>query len=144
MKKYPTLLFISLYILVSGCKNNRHLTYNKSLKHAYVYDFKITYFKQLLLEGFNKSEAIKEVLNNDASKGLSDSQLSLQDIEIINHYAKMGNIEMEKASIKNPGMAEGSEGKYVFSFALERFNSQWLDSLSNARYNIFQNNNLSY
>ena len=132
------IFLVALFSMPYSCKNNRRHTNNNNLQDAYVYDFKIRYFKQLLLEGFNQSQAIKEVLNEDASKGLSDSQLSLQDIEIINRYAQIGNTEMVKNSMYDSTMAEGSQGKYVFSFALEKFNSKWLDSLSKARYNIFK------
>lgn len=141
MTKKSFTFFIVLLVSLCGCKFTHKLSFDKNLKDAYLYDFKIRYFKQLLLEGFNKSDAIKEILNEDASKGLSDSQLSLQDIELINRYAQIGNNEMMKDSGNNGTMAEGSQGKYVFSFALGKFNSKWLDSLSKARYSIFKKNN---
>jgi hypothetical protein len=136
-----TVIVFAFIILITSaffnCKPNKLLQYKMNYKKAYVYDFKIKYLKKLLSEGFNNSGEIKAILLYDHSKGLSDPALSMDDFKLIDSFAKIGNLEMVRDSLTKVGRAEGAGGKYVFSFALEKFNSKWLDSLANSRYKMY-------
>lgn len=136
--RYIQLALLTICLLqLANCKTSKQSTYENEIKAAYVYGFKMAYFKRLLLEGFNHSAEIKTVLQKDASKGLADMPLTLDDWHIIDSLAKAGNAQMRKDSIRNINRAEGAQGKYIFSFALDQFNSKQLDSLAKARQKIF-------
>ena len=145
MLKLPTTLpFAFLLLLFANCRTTKNVKYEERLKKAEVYNYKLTYFRKLLLEGFNHSDAVKNILNNDASKGIADPGLSTYDNEFLDSCVKADNLQIIKDSVrrdllfKQGKIAEGNQGKYVFSYALERFNSKWLDSLAIARYRIYK------
>ncbi len=88
-----------------------------------------------MLVAFNESNAIKEILLTDASKGMADLPLGTPDLNLIDSFVKVDNMEMVRDSIKR---AEGAQGKYIFSYALKKFSSKWLDSLAKARYAVYK------
>ena len=145
MSKLTTILPFAFFLLIgANCKITKNVNYEERLKEAEVYDYKLTYFRKLLLEGFNHSDAVKNLLSNDASKGIADPALSTYDNEFLDSCVKVDNLVIIKDSVRRDSLfkqgkiAEGNQGKYVFSYALERFNSKWLDSLAKARYSVYK------
>ena len=52
-------------LLVTACKAPRANKMDQNpIEESYVYDFKINYFRKLLTEGFNNSEAIRNALTS--------------------------------------------------------------------------------
>lgn len=134
MKSKISILFC---IVLIGCSHSKEMTYNKHMKESFLEEFKVTYFKKLMSEAFNKSPEIKTVLFYDKS-GYSEPILSLQDMNLIDSLVKMDNQTLVKDSINRIGhTAEGSQGKHIFSYALYKIESKWMDSLAKARAKIF-------
>ena len=106
------------------------------MKESFIYDFKITYFKKLLLVGYNKTDAIKSVVSEDQS-GFSENILSMDDYNLLDSIVKVDNDVMLKDSIVGNRRAEGTQGKRVLGYALNKYESKWLDSLANVRSRIF-------
>jgi hypothetical protein len=130
-------ILILFYILLIGCKTQYQVSYKKQMKESYLYEFKMGYFKSLLLEAFNRSDEIKNILLHDRS-GYGEPILSLQDIKLTDSLIKIDNQILIQDSINKIGsVGEGAQGKHVFTYALYKFQSKWLDSLAKERYKIF-------
>ena len=129
-------------IVIFSCKKIAITnSYNKHIKESYIYDFKIKYFKKLLVAGFNNSESIKKIVDEDRS-GYGESILSIEDYKIIDSVIKNDTKIIIQDSINKVGaVSEGAQGKHIFTYALNKFDSKWLDSLSKARYFFFKKNN---
>ena len=106
------------------------------MKEIYIPNFKLTYFKKLLIAGHNNTNEIKSIVFADQS-GYSESILSSEDYDLIDSLVKIDNQTMITDSINRIGVAEGAEGKHVFGYALNKYQSNWLDKLSKERFNIF-------
>jgi hypothetical protein len=130
---------IILCLLLTACNAQKVTkTEGQQLKESYLYAFKMGYFKSLLLEGFNRSDEIKNVLLFDRS-GYGDQILSTHDIELIDSLVKMDNKVMVQDSLNSIGqVGEGAEGKHVFDYALGKYQSNWLDSIAKARLKIYK------
>lgn len=126
-------------LLIIACKSQQETRlYNVQIKDSYLYTFKITYFKQLLIKGFNNNDAIRSIVNSDRS-GFGEPILTLRDVVLIDSLTKIDSAVMVSDSIKTIGrVAEGAQGKHVFSFALYKFQSRWLDSLAKSQYKLYR------
>lgn len=108
------------------------------MKITYLRVFKMSYFRSVLREGFNNSEAFKSIFENQFS-GYGEPLLYLEDLKLIRNLAIEANIKLTKDSIERIGrVGEGAEGRHVIAYALEAYNSKWLDSLAKARYKFFK------
>lgn len=135
MKK---ILFITLSVYYLACAPAQHTsTYRKQMKESYIYSFKMTYFKKILLAGFNNSDAIKEVMEVDHS-GYGELILSMQDLVFIDSMVHVDNIKMVSDSTASIGrVAEGAQGKRIFDYALLRYESKSLDSIAKIKSKPF-------
>lgn len=133
--------YLLICVFIFSCKNtNVTKSYTRQIKESYIYDFKIKYFKKLLVVCFNNSESIKNIVHEDRS-GYGEPILSIEDYNLIDSFTKIDNKLIIVDSIKKVGkVSEGAQGKHVFSYALFKFESKWLDSLAKVRYEIFQKN----
>ncbi|MFN9999295.1 MAG: hypothetical protein ACK52X_06715 [bacterium] len=133
MKKSLKCLLMCLVLI--GCKPyEQSVKYKKQMEEAYVFTFKITYFRQLLTEAFGNSDAIREALATDHS-GFGEPILSIQDLALIDSFSKVDNQVIVLDSVDRVGrVGEGAQGKQILSFALFRYQSKWLDSLAKVRY----------
>jgi hypothetical protein len=135
MKKY---FFCSMLCsLLLFCKTPHRIIEKKQMEEAFIYDFKITYFKKLLLIGYNHSDDIKSVLKKDQS-GYGEIILSLDDYHLLDSIVKLDNVVMMKDSLNGNRRAEGTQGKRILGYALKKYESEWLDSLAKARYYIYK------
>jgi hypothetical protein len=136
-KKIIIILLLSFLFACKALKQSRN---NKQIKDAYSYSFKITYFKKILLECFNKSNAILSVISIDQS-GYGENILSLDGNNFIDSLAKLDNKIIIQDSINKIGrVAEGAQGKHIFDYAILKYESKWLDSLTKKRYKLFKKN----
>jgi hypothetical protein len=109
----------------------------KEMKEIYLHDFKMTYFKKLLIAGYNNTNEIKNVVRGDHS-GFTEPILTDDDHDLIDSLVKAGNNTMTQDSINRIGrVAEGAEGKHVFDFALSKYQSKGLDKLAKERFKIY-------
>jgi hypothetical protein len=140
MKK--SLGYLLLLLALAGCKRfPQASSYKKQIKEAYVFTFKVTYFKRLLTKAYNDSEAMKQAIAIDKS-GYGEPLLSIEDLSLIDSFSKIDNQSIIMDSLNRVDkVGEGAQGKQIFSFALFKYQSKWLDSLANQRYKIFWKNN---
>lgn len=127
------LLLLSCFLLqCQTAKQTR--TERKQFKEVYINQFKLTYFRKLLLAGFNHSEAVKTLLRFDKS-GFTEPVLSTEDLTLLDSLVYRQNRVMATDSANSLGrVTEGAEGKHVLGYVLHKMESKWLDSLANSRY----------
>src|SRR5690606_21538429 len=128
--------FILLFVLLLGlnCKSSYSSKSDRAMyKSIYVDQFRLTYFRQMLIKGFNNSNAIQEIMKNDNS-GFTESVLTIDDYKLIDSLTTVDNSRMKIDSTEGNNRAEGAQGKRPLRFILGKIRSKWLDSLANERY----------
>ena len=137
LKLILSIVCLVLIISVSSCKSTQGWTNKKEMKGIYIPNFKLTYFKKILIAGYNNTNEIKSIVFADHS-GFSEPILSMEDYDLIDSLVKIDNHAMILDSINRIGsVAEGAEGKHVFGYALSKYQSSWLDKLSKERFKIY-------
>jgi hypothetical protein len=132
MKK-SILFLLTGWVCISCNQRLYNHTQKRQMKEAYVYSFKTTYFRKMLLAGFRNSDEIKKVLTEDHSY-FSENILSLEDFQFIDSVVSVDLAKMVADSAYSIGrMAEGAEGKRVFDNALKRYHSKWLTRMAKKR-----------
>ncbi len=136
-KNKAFIYFIGVLILIGGirCKSVSISSSQTAMyKSIYIDQFKLTYFKQMLINGYNNSQAIQEIISLDHS-GFTEPILTEDDCNFIDSITRIDNQKMQSDSANSIGrVAEGAEGKHILGFVLSRISSKWLDSLANMRY----------
>ena len=99
----------------------------------YIDQFKLTYFRQILINSYNNSNAIQEVISSDHS-GFTEPVLTEDDFKLIDSLTIIDNERMKIDSMQGHRRAEGAKGKRPLGYILEKLNNKWLDSLANKRY----------
>jgi hypothetical protein len=135
MKNIIHSLIICLILLSCKTENTGFTNkYNKQIKESYLYDFKINYFKKLLIQGFDKSEAIISVVSSDRS-GYGESILTMEDYKFLDSLVEVDKKIIMQDSLSRIGrVGEGAQGKHVFAYALHKFQSKWLNKIANSRF----------
>ena len=132
-------IFIFIFVLlvslnVLQCKSPQNSTSKRAMyKSIYINEFKLTYFRQMLIKGYNNSNAIQEIISKDNS-GFTEIILTEDDYKLIDSLATLDNEKMKIDSTVGNRRSEGAQGKRPLGFILYRLNSKWLDSLANKRY----------
>ncbi|NCI50395.1 hypothetical protein GWC95_10715 [Sediminibacterium roseum] len=122
---------ILLYVSCKPSQTNRLA--ERGSREVYVYSFKMTYFKKMLLSGFDNSAAIKTVVASDQS-GYSEIVLSMDDFRFIDSVVAADRAKLSADSLAGIGrVAEGAGGKRVFDCALARYESKWLNDAATRR-----------
>jgi len=135
-KLFPYIFVILVSLNGLQCKNTNNLTSKKAIyKAIYIDQFKLTYFRQILIKGYNNSKAIQEIISLDNS-GFAEPVLTEGDYKLIDSLTTFDNEKMRIDSTEGDRRAEGAKGKRPLGFVLERLNSNWLDSLAKKRYKI--------
>ncbi len=103
-------------------------------KSIYIDQFKLTYFRKLLVKSYNNSKAVQEIINQDHS-GFTELILTMEDYRLIDSLTEVDIKTMQADSANSIGrVAEGAEGKHSIEFILDKHESKWLESLANKRY----------
>ena len=136
-KNKALIYFFVLLASIIGldCKSTQNSTSQRAMyKSIYIDQFKLTYFRQMLIKGYNNSKAVQEIIKLDHS-GFSEPVLTMDDYKLIDSLTIVENQKMQLDSASNIGrVAEGAEGKHLLGFILDKINSKWLDSLATKRY----------
>ncbi|MBW0156071.1 MAG: hypothetical protein HYI21_14640 [Sediminibacterium sp. Gen4] len=133
MKNFRVIAFIICFIVSCKTTSQYSSSERRQMKEAYVYSFKITYFKKMLLSGFRNSNEIKSVLNEDYSS-YGEIILTMDDFLFIDSIVAIDQGKLITDSANSIGRrAEGSAGKRVFDFALNRYESKWLNDVAKKR-----------
>lgn len=131
--RYLILLAIIGCIFFSCKTIQRNNFERREKKEIYVDEFKMTYFKKMLLAGFRNSNEIRSVLYKDIS-GFGEIILTMDDYIFIDSIVAYDHAKMIKDSTNSIGrQAEGAAGKKIFHVALTRYNSKWLDHVAKKR-----------
>ncbi len=132
--KYSTLLIILILICIQCQSIHTQHSVKREYKSLYIDQFKLTYLRKVLQAAFNQSEAIKTVIKFDRS-GFTEPLLSNNDYRLIDSLVHIDNLKMMTDSINRIGtVAEGAEGKHVFEFILNKFESKGIDSIAKRRF----------
>jgi len=129
------LVFLSDSFVGLKCKSTQNSTSQKAMyKATYIDQFRLTYFRQLLIKGYNNSNAIQEIISNDHSGFTEPIILTEDDYKLIDSLTTVDNEKMKIDSTEGNRRAEGAQGKRPLGFILNKLKSRWLDSLANERY----------
>ena len=127
------LIFITLVCAQCQSIQKTHFL-RKEYKSIYIDQFKLTYFRQLLIKGYNNSKAIQEIIKFDHS-GFTEPILTLDDYKLIDSLTTVVGKKMQIDSTNSIGrVAEGAEGKHPLGFILYNLTSKCLDSIAHKRY----------
>ena len=132
--------FIYFFVLFASligphCKSTQTSKSEKAMyRSIYIDQFKLTYFRQLLIKGYNNSKAIQEIIKADHS-GFTEHLLTIDDYRIIDSLTSVDNQKIKADSISRIGrVAEGAAGNHTLGYILNKLESKWLDSMANKRY----------
>jgi hypothetical protein len=131
-------LGITILTFLFGCKQNTNKSESyTSIKTLYTKEFKLVYFEELLKKGFNSDKGYLQATSIDRSN-FAEPMVSPDDLKLIDSITFQDNQKMVLDSIQSIlTRAEGAVGKQVFTYALDRYQSRWLDSIANSRFIIF-------
>ena len=134
MKKIlKVLLCLHMIVLVFSCKTIQVPSEEAQFKSIYVNQFKLTYFRKVLLKSYNKSKAIKEIIDLDHS-GFTEPVLTTDDYKLIDSLVEAENEKMKVDSTDGDRRAEGSQGKRPFDFILKTLKDRSLEKLAKSRF----------
>ena len=129
-------IFLLASLLGLQCKSTLHSTAQKaSYKSIYIDQFKLTYFKKILIKSYNNSKAIQEIIHADHS-GFTEPLLTEDDYKLIDSLTTADNENLKIDSTEGNRRAEGAQGKRPLGFILDRFKTQEIDRIAKKRYKI--------
>lgn len=136
LKHIISLALLSVVLVTfTQCRTSRARLLQKEYKNIYIDQFKLTYFRQMLLKSYNNSDAIQEIISADHS-GFTEPILTMYDYKFIDSLTTADNGIMKADSTQGNRRAEGAQGKRPLGFIADRLSSNWLDSIANKRYKI--------
>ncbi|MFT3703134.1 MAG: hypothetical protein QM802_12225 [Agriterribacter sp.] len=139
--KNTSICIILLFVVLAGlnCKSTHGSASQKAAyKSIYTDQFKLTYFRQMLIKGYNNSNAIREIISSDHS-GFTEPILTDDDYTLIDSLTTVDNEKMKIDSTGGSRRAEGAQGKRPLRFVIEKITDKWLDSIANERYKLSGN-----
>ncbi len=129
-----SVLLTFIILVCTQCQSTKRTRFlRKEYKSIYINQFKLTYFQQLLIKGYNNSNAIQEIIKSDHS-GFTEIILTEDDYKLIDSLTTVDNQQMIVDSTNGKRRAEGAQGKRPLGFILNKLDSKWLDSIANKRY----------
>jgi hypothetical protein len=136
--KLKITLFVPLVIgtfILSNCSTYRNsVAHKKVFKKIYIDQFKLVYLRKLLINSFNNSSQINQILASDHS-GFTEPILTLSDYKLIDSLTYLDNQKLAIDSANSIGrVAEGAEGKASLDLIIQKIQCKWLDSLARKRY----------
>jgi hypothetical protein len=141
--KYLMIIAGTFLMHVSCTPSQSNRIDKRERKEVYVYSFKMTYFKKMLLSGFDNSAEIKTIIGSDHS-GYSEIVLSMDDFKFIDSVVAADRAKLSADSSTSIGRkAEGAEGKRIFDFVLERYQSKWLNDVAIRRSHYYTDVDIS-
>lgn len=128
-------LFVISLIFYS-CSNSGLTRKNKAdLKNIYKEQFKLIYFRQLMIKSYNNSNAVQEIIDKDYS-GFTEPILSADDLRLIDSLTNIDNQYLIADSAKGYERAEGINGKRPIGLIIEKMKSKQFDRLIKNRMKI--------
>lgn len=129
-------ILLAIQITSISCDSTRRTQSLKAqYKDIYLDQFKLIYFRQLLIKSYNNSNAIREIIDADHS-GFTEPLLTEEDYKIIDSLTTIDNKYLVADSIEGSRRADGSQGKRPLGFIMSKQSSKWLDSLAKNRFKL--------
>jgi hypothetical protein len=129
-------ILFAISLINPSCESTRRAPSLKSqYNDIYINQFKLTYFRQLLIRSYNNSNAVREIISNDHS-GFTEPALTEDDYTLIDSLTFRDNEELIADSSAGQLRAEGAQGKRPLGYIMEKLTSKWLDSLAKKRLKI--------
>lgn len=129
-------ILLAIQITSISCDSTRRTQSLKAqYKDIYLDQFKLIYFRQLLIKSYNNSNAIREIFDADHS-GFTEPLLTEEDYKIIDSLTTIDNKYLVADSIEGSRRADGSQGKRPLGFIMSKQSSKWLDSLAKNRFKL--------
>lgn len=129
-------ILLAIQITSISCDSTRRTQSLKAqYKDIYLDQFKLIYFRQLLIKSYNNSNAVREIIDADHS-GFTEPLLTAEDYKIIDSLTTIDNKYLVTDSIEGSRRAEGSQGKRPLGFIMSKQSSKWLDSLAKNRFKL--------
>lgn len=129
------IIIICACLPIFSCKQlqPKGSTKRRQREEVYVNSFKMTYFKKMLLSGFDNSREINTIMELDHS-GYSEIVLSMEDYKFIDSIVSLDRAKLTADSLASIGrVAEGAGGKRVFDLVLNKYQSRWLNDVAISR-----------
>lgn len=127
---------LASYLLGTSCESTRRTSsLKRQYKEIYINQFKLTYFRQLLIKSYNNSSAIREIIDTDHS-GYTEPILNEKDYTLIDSLTTLDNQRLVADSTEGHQRAEGAQGKRPLRFVMDKLSSKWLDSLAKRRLKL--------
>lgn len=127
--KALTILTAASILFVSCNTMSFNRAERRDLRKIYVYDFKAIYFRKMLISGFRNSKEINSVIGEDHSV-YSEQVLSMDDFNFLDSLIAEDTKRLIADSVAGINRAEGAQGKRVFNFALDRYQSKWFNKIA--------------
>ena len=129
-------ILVTIVLTTISCDSIRQTRSIKAqYKDIYIDQFKLTYFRQLLMKSYNNSNAVQELIGADHS-GFTEPILTIDDYKLIDSLTTNDNKYLVVDSTKGGRRAEGAQGKRPLGFILNKQTSKWLDSLAKKRLKL--------
>lgn len=123
-------ILVTIVLKTISCDGIRQTRSIKAqYKDIYIDQFKLTYFRQLLIKSYKNSNAVQELIGADHS-GFTEPILTIDDYILIDSLTTNDNKYLVVDSTKGGRRAEGAQGKRPLGFILNKQTSKWLDSLA--------------
>lgn len=95
--------FLFTSLIGVQCKSTRSLASQKKMyKTIYIDQFRLTYFRQLLIKSYNNSNAIRQIVKSDHS-GFTEPILTIYDYNLIDSLTTADNQKMQIDSARSIG-----------------------------------------
>jgi hypothetical protein len=130
-----SILLTTLLITISCESTRRTQSLKVQYKDIYLDQFKLTYFRQLLIKSYNNSNAVREIIGADHS-GFTEPILTEQDYKLIDSLTSIDNHRLIADSTEGYQRAEGAQGKRPLGYIMYKLTSKWLDSLAKRRLKV--------
>lgn len=132
-QSFYCILYITA-LLGFSCESTRRSTSQKEqFKAIYLNQFKLTYFRQLLIKSYNHSTAVQEIIGLDHSGFTEPIILTADDRYLIDSLTTIDNEYLRIDSTEGNRRAEGADGKRPLGFIMQKLTGKWLDSLAKQR-----------
>jgi len=129
-------ILLTILLTTISCESTRRTQSLKTqYKEIYLDQFKLTYFRQLLIKSYNNSNTIQEIIHADHS-GFTEPMLTEGDYILIDSLTTIDNNYLVADSAEGRRRAEGAQGKRPLGYIMDKLTSKWLDSLAKERLKI--------
>src|SRR5689334_18318626 len=109
-KRFIYSIFLTTLVIITSCESTRRTPSLKAqYKDIYLDQFKLTYFRQLLIKSYNNSNAVREIIHADHS-GFTEPILTEEDYKLIDSLTTFDNQHLIADSTEGHRRAEGAQG----------------------------------